>query len=81
MISVIYNITKQENQVFVDAIVEDMILVYPQTKTDPEEYGPALCSASFELDEGEEIPTDEDELIDYLTDLNLEWKVIPRDEL
>jgi hypothetical protein len=64
----------------VTAIVEDIVLAYSQTKFDPEEYGPALCNASFELDEGEELPNDEDKLIEYLNDMNLDWEIVSQEE-
>ena len=76
MISVIETIEKTENKVFVRAIVEDMIQVYPATLYDPPEYGPAVCEASFELDEDELLPNGEDSLIDYLNDLDLNWQIV-----
>lgn len=76
MISLIYDIHKKDNEVFVKAIVEDAVLVYPATNLDPEEYGPALCEATFELEENEILPSDDDQLIDYLEKLNLDWEVI-----
>lgn len=64
-----------DDSVYVTAVVEDSILVYPQTYHDPAEYGPALCEASFYL--GEDIlPEDETEIVDYLESLDLEWKVL-----
>lgn len=80
MISLIYDIYKKDNEVFVKAIVEDAVLVYPATNSDPEEYGPALCEATFELEENEILPSDDDQLIDYLESLNLDWEVVPKDE-
>lgn len=76
MISVIETIEKTENKVFVRAIVEDMVQVYPATLYDPPEYGPAVCEASFELDEDELLPNGEDSLIDYLNDLDLNWQIV-----
>lgn len=76
MISVIETIEKTENKVFVRAIVEDMVQVYPATLYDPPEYGPAVCEASFELEENELLPNGEDTLIDYLNDLDLNWQII-----
>jgi len=81
MISLIYKVDQQDNQVSVEAVVEDMVLLYSQTHTDPEEYGPALCSVTFELEEGEQLPINEDELIDYLNDMNLDWEVIPKEDI
>ena len=76
MISVIETIEKTENKVFVRAIVEDMVQVYPATLYDPPEYGPAVCEASFELEENELLPNGEDTLIDYLNDLDLNWQIV-----
>ena len=73
MISVIETLEQNKNEVFVRAIVEDMIEIYPASLYDPPEYGPALCEASFELDENEIIPESEDALIEYLEKLDLEW--------
>lgn len=80
MISVIESIEKTEDRVYVRAIVEDMVLAYPSTLYDPPEYGPAFCEASFELEENELLPSDEDALIDYLNDLDLNWTVINLDD-
>jgi hypothetical protein len=76
MISVIETIQKTENKVFVRAIVEDMIQVYPATLQDPPEYGPAVCESSFQLEENELLPNGEDALIDYLNQLDLNWQII-----
>jgi hypothetical protein len=80
MITVIYNIEKNDDQVTVEAVVEDVIQTYPATQFDPPEYGPALCRASFCLEENEILPKDEEQLIDYLEDLDLDWEVIPMDD-
>jgi hypothetical protein len=80
MITLIYSVDKNEDYVTVEAVVEDSVLVYPATSMDPPEYGPALCKASFYLDEGELLPKDDDQLIEYLESLNLDWEVIPKDE-
>ena len=60
----------------VNAIIEDMVVVIPQSYTYPAEYGSALCESSFELDENETLPDDEDSLIKYLESLNLDWSII-----
>ena len=62
--------------VTVTAVVEDMRLLYRATRFEPEEWAPALCSASFELDEDEQIPTDEDGFCSYLDQLDLQWQLI-----
>jgi hypothetical protein len=76
MISVIETFQQNENRIYVRGIVEDVIEIYPATLQDPPEYGPALCEASFELDEDELIPEGEDALLDYLNELYLDWKII-----
>jgi hypothetical protein len=80
MITLIYNVDKKENYVTVRAVVEDVVQTYSATLYDPPEYGPALCEASFELEENEIIPRDEDQLIEYLESLNLDWEVVPEDD-
>jgi hypothetical protein len=62
--------------VTVTAVVEDMRLLYRATRFEPEEWAPALCSASFELDEDEQIPTDEDGFCSYLDQLDLHWQLV-----
>ena len=60
----------------VNAIVEDMVVVIPQTHNYPAEYGSALCEASFELEENETLPDNEDDLVQFLESLNLDWSII-----
>jgi hypothetical protein len=76
MISYIDSIHKDGDDVFVRAMVEDMVLVYPQTMQSPAEYGPAMCEAVFFLDEEETIPDDEKELVKYIDNLDLEWRIV-----
>ena len=79
MISYIDTIDNQNGDVFVRAIVEDMVVVYPQTMMSPAEYGPAMCIANFFLDEDEILPEDEDELLRYIENLDLTWRVVNDD--
>jgi hypothetical protein len=62
--------------VIVTAVVDEMRLLYKATHLDPEEWAPALCTAHFELDEGEQIPTDEDGFCSYLDSLFLQWQLV-----
>ena len=62
--------------VTVTAVVDEMRLIYRATQFSPEEYAPALCSASFELDEDEQIPTDEDGFCSYLDQRDLLWQLV-----
>lgn len=80
MITLIYSINKIDDEVVVEAVVEDMVVLYSSTYNDPEEYGPALCRATFNLEENEILPRDDDQLIDYLESMNLDWQVIPKEE-
>jgi hypothetical protein len=72
----IESIFSESGVVKVSAVIEDSILMYSQTLYDPDEYGPAICEASFELDEDEILPDDEDKLIQFLENLNLDWILI-----
>lgn len=62
--------------VTVTAMVEDMRLLYRATYQDPEEWAPALCRASFQLGNDEQIPTDEDGFCHFLYKLDLEWQLV-----
>ena len=62
--------------VTVTAIVEDMRLLYRTTLYDPEEWAPALCQTSFELDAEEQIPLDEDGFCSYLDQRDLQWQLV-----
>jgi hypothetical protein len=71
---------RQENDlVFVRAVVEDVIQTRSQTYYEPAEYGPALCESSFYLDEDEQLPENEEQLLNYLNSLSLDWEVLPND--
>ena len=80
MITAVNTISIDDNgRVIVYAIVEDSNLVSPQTKLDPPEYGPALCKSSFMLGDEDEIPNNEQNLIKFLQDLDLNWIVVDND--
>lgn len=79
MISLICSVEQKEDLVTITAVVEDAIQIAHQTLVDPPEYGPAVCTASFYLEEGEQIPSEEDELLDYLENLELDWDPISKD--
>ena len=63
----------------VTAVVEDVVLTYAGSYYDPPEYGPALCSSTFELEEDETLPTDDDELLKYIRSRDLDWEVMEND--
>ena len=65
-----------DNYVEVVAVVDHIRLVHHQTLYDAPEYAPALCSATFEVDPDESIPTDEDGFCRYLDQLDLDWQLI-----
>lgn len=79
MISLIETVQVNKNTIFVRAVVEDMIQIYPATECDPPEYGPAVCETEFELNEDEVLPENDEELIDYLNELSLDWLVLDKD--
>jgi len=64
------------SHVTVTAVVDEMRLIYRATQFEPEEYAPALCSASFELDPEEQIPVDEDGFCSYLDQRDLLWQLV-----
>ena len=73
----IENIFQDEsNSVIINAVIDDMVVVIPQTYNYPAEYGPALCEASFDLEEDEILPDNEYELIQFLEKLDLDWNII-----
>jgi len=72
----IENTTIDGSNVTVTAVVEDMRLLYKAARDDPEEWAPALCTTSFELDPEQPIPTDEDSFCNYLSDLSLNWELV-----
>ena len=76
MILQIETIHQENDEVLVRAVVEDMVLAYPQTMEDPAEYRPAMCEATFYMNEEETLPEDEDDLVFYLENLDLDWKVV-----
>ena len=58
------------------AIIEDFVVVYPQTELDPEERGPAECVAEFTLDEYEDdLVINEKSIRDLLDNYSPEWKL------
>ena len=52
----------------VDAVVEEMVIVIPQTQFEPAEWGPALCRGSFYLHEEDLIPASDDGLRKLLSE-------------
>ena len=81
MISIIYESKVENNVLYVKAVLEDMVKVFSGDRYDPEEYGPALCETSIELEEDDLVPDNDDELIEYLEQLNVDWKIIDPEEM
>ena len=79
MILSIDEIKQEDDLVFIRAVVEDVVQTYSQTYYEPAEYGPALCEASFYLDEDDELPKIEEKLLEYLNSLDISWEVLPKD--
>ncbi len=79
-ITSIESINHNEDYVTVTAVIEDVVLTYAGSYFDPPEYGPALCSSTFELGEDETLPTDEDELLKYIRSRDLDWEVMECDD-
>jgi hypothetical protein len=66
----------ENNNVTVEAVVDDMRCIFKGSHEDPAEYAPALCAASFTLDPDESIPVDEDGFCEYLARLDLDWQLV-----
>ena len=65
-----------DTHVTVTAVVDEMRLLYRATYLDPEEWAPALCQTTIELDPEEPIPLDEDGFCSYLDDLDPQWQLL-----
>ena len=72
----IESIYQDDGTIYVTAMVEDAVQTYGQTYYDPAEYGPAVCEASFSVDDDEILPDNDYELIEYLEKLDLEWSPV-----
>mgnify|MGYP003109862737 FL=1 len=74
-ISYIEDVFVEDQQVTVIAMIEDMVTVHSGTYLDPPEYGPALCKATFEIDEDDNINLQNfKNMENYLIDI--EWEII-----
>jgi hypothetical protein len=65
-----------QTHVTVTAVVDEMRLLYRATRFEPEEWAPALCQATIELDPEESIPLDEDGFCAYLDHLDPQWQLL-----
>ena len=68
-----------ESHVTITALVDEMRLLYRATRFEPEEWAPALCQTTIELDPEEPIPLDEDGFCSYLDDLDPQWQLVEID--
>lgn len=57
----------------VDAIVDDAVLVRPQTYMDPAEWGPGLCRGTLYLSEEDLIPATDAQLCQLLSERVDDW--------
>lgn len=62
---------------YVQAIIEDVVLTRTQTLIDPPEFGPGLCSTSFNT-EDVEIPANEKDFMKLLEELCPAWRVVDK---
>ena len=73
----------------VTALVEDTRLTrpavyYPTDLASPEEYGPGVCSAGFEVMFGDDPPPtlgSDLDLLNYIQDLDLDWQLDESDNI
>ena len=55
------------------AMVDDMQILHHQTMWEPAEYCPALCKAYLLADDEVDLPTGENELLEFIDDCDLNW--------
>jgi len=67
---------KGNNVYTVQAVVEDTRLVYSATYFEPAEYTDALCQADFCMADDASFPVDEDQLCDFIEELELSWSLV-----
>lgn len=57
----------------VQAVVQDSYVVHAPTYFEPAEYGDGLCEAQFILADDESLPSDSDDLEQFVHELELNW--------
>ena len=67
------NVSVNEKEVTVTAVVDDVVLTYAGSLYDPPEYGPALCMTTFDTDCVD--VNDEKELQKFLESVDY-WEVV-----
>lgn len=65
-----------DRTVYVSAVIGDFVQTHAQSFHSPAEYGAGLCESYFYLDEDEMLPENEDDLISYINNLDLDWRVV-----
>lgn len=60
----------------VEAVVEDSIVVIPQTAYDPAEWGPAMCRGSFYLCEDDVMPATDAGMRRLLSERINNWELV-----
>lgn len=60
----------------VEASIDDMILYRGASYYEPEEWAPGVCTAQYELAEGEVFPETERQQIAFLEELDLDWDLV-----
>jgi hypothetical protein len=60
----------------VEAVVEDSIVVIPQTEYDPAEWGPAMCRGSFYLCEDDVMPATDAGMRRLLSERINNWELV-----
>jgi hypothetical protein len=63
-------------RIVVDAVVDGMVVVIPQSNLYPAEWGPALCRGSFYLHEEDLIPASDEGLRKLLSERIDDWAPI-----
>ena len=61
------------SRIVVDAVVDEMVVVVPENKYGPAEWGPALCRGSLDLHEEDVIPASDAGLRQLLADRIDDW--------
>ena len=69
-------VTISDERVGVLALVDDAVVAWPQTFFEPEEYGPALCRGSFDLDTDEVVPEDYEQLREFIQQRVHHWEPV-----
>jgi hypothetical protein len=60
----------------VEAVVEDSVVVIPQTEYDPAEWGPAMCRGSFYLCEDDVMPATDAGIRRLLSERVNNWELV-----